>query len=96
MEGSAGMARAKRISKIRNPHLSNAIHESAVSLVYHKNKEFSEIFQRAVNRGKEQTQAFVIVGRRLIYHVFTIMKNKKPYRRRLPTGKGEGVSSTGT
>ena len=64
---------------------ANAIHESAVSLVFRRNKEFFDIFQKEVNRGKEPTQAYVIVGRRLLYHIFTIMKDKKPYRQKIPT-----------
>ena len=42
---------------------------------------------------KEPTQAYVIVGRRLLYHISTIMKNKKPYRQRIPTIEREGVTS---
>ncbi len=95
MEGSGGRDHAKGLSRIRNPHLANAIHESAISLVLHRNKEFFDIFQKEVKGGKEPTQAYVIVGRRVLYHVFTIMKNRKPYRQRLPRER-EGVSSTGT
>ncbi len=80
MVGSGGKDHTAGLSRIRNPHLANAVHESAVSLVFHRNKEFFDIFQREINRGKEPTQAYVIVGRRLLYHVFTIMKNRKPYR----------------
>ena len=94
MVGSGGKDHAKGLSRVRNPHLANAIHESAVSLVFRRNKEFFDIFQKEVNRGKEPTQAYVIVGRRLLYHVFTIMKNKKPYRRIIPAIEREGVTST--
>jgi hypothetical protein len=90
MVGSGGKDHAKGLSRVRNPHLANAIHESAVSLVFRRTKEFFDIFQKEVNRGKEPTQACVIVGRRLLYHVFTIMKNKKPYRQRMPTIERDG------
>lgn len=45
-----------------------------------------------IGKGKRPTQAYITVGRRLLYHVFTIMKNHKPYRERLPIEEGEGVS----
>ena len=96
MRGSGGKDRATGLSKARNPHLSNAVYESAVSLVNNKNKEFLEIFNREIGKGKKPTQAYITVGRRLLYHVFTIMKNHKPYRQRLPRGEREGVSSTGS
>ena len=96
MKGSGGRNRAIGLSKVRNPHLSNAIYECAVSLVRHGNEEFLDIFNREINKGKNNKQACVIVGRRLLYHIFTIMKNRKPYRQRLPGGEREGVSSTGS
>ena len=96
MKGSGGRNRAKGLSKVRNPHLSNAIYECAVSLVRHGNEEFLDIFNREINKGKNNKQAYVIVGRRLLYHIFTIMKNRKPYRQRLPRGEREGVSSNGS
>ena len=96
MRGSGGKDRATGLSKARNPHLSNAVYESAVSLVNNKNKEFLEIFNREIGKGKKPTQAYITVGRRLLYHIFTIMKNHKPYRQRLPRGEREGVSSIGS
>ena len=96
MRGSGGKDRATGLSKARNPHLSNAVYESAVSLVNSKNKEFLEIFNRKIGKGKKPTQAYITVGRRLLYHIFTIMKNHKPYRQRLPRGEREGVSSIGS
>lgn len=97
MSGSGGHNHATGLSKIRNPHLSNTVYECAVSLVNHKNREFLEIFNREINKGKGQTQAYTVVGRRLLYHIFTILKNKRPYRQRLPMTNGreaEGLSST--
>lgn len=93
--GSGGKVAATGVSKIRNPHLSNAVHESAVSLVMHRTPEFMEIFNREIRKGKKPTQAYIIVGKRLLYHVFSIMKNQKPYRERRPRG-GEGSVSSGT
>ncbi len=91
MTGSAGRNHATGLSKVRNPHLSSAVHQCSVSLVYQRNEEFLEIFNRELRKGKKKTQAYVIVGRRLLYHVYSIMKNQKPYRQRLPNmKKGEG------
>lgn len=72
-----------------------AAYESAVSLVNHRSKEFLDIFNREIGRGKKPVQAYKIVGKRLLYHFFSITKNHKPYRQRL-SGQWEGVRSTGT
>lgn len=53
-------------------------------------KSFFELFQREIIKRKEPTQALIIAGRRILYHMFTIMKNRKPYRQKLSSGKGEG------
>ncbi len=37
-------------------------------------------------KGKNPTQAYIVVGKRLLYHVYSIMRNKKPYRERRPVG----------
>ena len=95
MKGSGGKYYAAGSSKVRNPYLSNAAYESAVSLVNHRSREFLDIFNREIGRGKKPVQAYNIVGKRLLYRVFFIMKNHKPYRQRL-SGQGEGVSSTGS
>ena len=86
--GSAGKNYATGVTKIRNPHLSNAVYESSVSLVLHRTPEFYEIFNREIRKGKKIPQAYIVVGKRLLYHVFSIMKNHKPYRQRLPRGEG--------
>lgn len=88
MSGSGGKTRATGVSKIRNQHLSNAVYESAVSLVMHRSPEFMAIFNREIKKGKKPTQAYIVVGKRLLYHVYSIMKNHKPYRERMPKGKG--------
>jgi transposase len=46
--GSGGKSHAIGISKIRNPYLSNAVHECAVLVVTHKNEEFLGIFNREI------------------------------------------------
>ena len=86
--GSGGKINVTGVSKIRNPHLSNAVHESAVSLVLHRTPEFLEIFNREINKGKKKTQAYIVVGKRLLYHVHSIMKNNMPYRERIRNGNG--------
>ena len=86
--GSAGKKYATGVTKIRNPYLSDAVYESSVSLVMHRTPEFYEIFNREIRKGKKIPQAYIVVGKRLLYHVFSIMKNHKPYRQRLPRGEG--------
>ena len=95
MKGSGGKVTAVGVSKIRNCHLSNAAYESAVSPVKHRTPEFHDIFQREIRKGKKPTQAYIVVAKRLLYHVHSIMKNGKPYRERRPSG-GEGSVSSGT
>ncbi len=95
MTGSGGKSWAKGTSKIRNPHLSNSVYECAVSLVLHKNPEFLAVYQREIDKKKKPTQAYIVVGKRLLYHIYSIMKNRKPYRERMPRGR-DGNNSTGT
>ena len=94
ISGSGGKTNATGITRIRNPHLSHAVYESAVSLVKHRSPEFLEIFQREIRKGKKPTQAYIVVGKRLLYHVHSIMKNHKPYRERRPKGRGDISSGT--
>ncbi|MFG1519383.1 MAG: transposase [Thermoplasmataceae archaeon] len=95
--GSGGKSHAIGMSKIRNPYLSNAVHECAVSVVTHKNEEFLGIFNREIAKGKKPTQAYIVVGRKLLYHIYSIMRNRKPYRKRLSTMREEErKSSSGT
>ncbi|OWP56613.1 MAG: hypothetical protein B2I17_05925 [Thermoplasmatales archaeon B_DKE] len=95
MSGSGGKDHATGISTVRNAYLSNSAYESAKSLVYHKNEEFLMLYEREIQKGKKVKQAYIIVARRLLYHVYSIMKNRKPYRVRLPrTKEGEGDTST--
>ena len=94
MAGSGGKINARGVTRIRNPHLSNTVHESAVSLVAHRTPEFVDIFNREIKKGKKPTQAYIVVGKRLLYHIHSIMKNRKPYRERRPAG-GEGPASNG-
>ena len=97
MSGSGGKNQATRISRISNSYLSNSVYESARSLVNHKNEEFLKIYEREIEKGKKKKQAYIIVARRLLYHVYSMMKNEKPYRVRLPKREGgEGDTSTGT
>ena len=95
LTGSGGKVTAVGVSRVRTCHLSNTAYESAVSLVKHRTPEFHNIFQREIKKGKKPTQAYIVVAKRLLYHVYSIMKNGKPYRERRPTGR-EGSVSGGT
>lgn len=95
MTGSGGKSYARGLTKVRNEYLSNAVHESSIKLVRYQNREFLNLYLREVKKGKKPTQAYVVVGKRLLFHVFSIMKNGKPYRERM-TREGEGAVSGGT
>ena len=90
MSGSAGKNHATGISKISNSYLSNTVYESARCLVQHKNEEFLKIYEREIGNGKKMKQAYIVVARRLLYYVYSMMKNEKPYRIRLPNWEGRG------
>jgi hypothetical protein len=51
---------------------------------------------RHISRGiKKRKQAYLVVCRRLLYHIYAMIKNKKLYKKRLPdTKEGEGNTST--
>ena len=65
------------------------IYESARSLFHHKNEELLKIYEREIKKGKKK-QAYIVVARRLLYHIYSMMKNEKPYRIRFPNTKGGG------
>jgi transposase len=88
MTGSGGKDHATGLSKIRNSYLTNSVYESVKSLVNHRNEEFLMIYEREIKKGKKRKQAYIVVSRRLLYHTYSIMKNKKPSRVWLPNTKG--------
>jgi len=63
-----------RPSKIVNQHLRYIVSVCARSLASHS-EEFREIYYREKMKGKTDTQAYIIIGNRLLYHIFTILKN---------------------
>ena len=85
-----GKSYARGITKVRNSYLSNAAYESAVSMVAHRNEEFYNLFNRELEMKKSKTGAYVVVAKRLIFHVYSIMKNGKPYKERKPEKTGRG------
>lgn len=95
MTGGGGKTYARGLTRVRNRYLSRTVHESAIKLVRYQNREFLNLYLKETKKGKKPTQAYVVVGKRLLYHVFSIMKNGKPYRERIPRG-GEGSVSDGT
>ena len=64
--------------------------KSAASLVVHRNKEFYNLFTRELGKKKSKTEAYVVVAKRLLFHVHSIMKNRKPYKERKPGKAGRG------
>lgn len=95
MTGSSGKSYARGLTRVRNEYLSNAIHESSIKLVKYQNREFLNLYLREIKKGKKPTQAYVVVGKRLLFHVFSILKNGRPYRERIAR-EGEGTVSGGT
>ncbi len=77
------------MSKTSNPYLFATVSVVARSLVWNRSPEFFAIYEREIRKGKAKKMACMVVGKRLLYHVFSIMKNKKPYRQRMPNYGGE-------
>ncbi|WP_084795488.1 transposase, partial [Acidiplasma aeolicum] len=75
IESSGGKTHTKGITHVRNKYLSNAVYESAISLVMNKNKEFYDIFNREIGKKKSNVQAYIAVSKRLLFHIYSIMKN---------------------
>ena len=83
IEGSGSKTHSKGITHVRNKFLSNAVYESAISLVMNKNKEFYDIFNREIGKKKSNVQAYIAVSKRLLFHIYSIMKNHKPYKEKM-------------
>ncbi len=69
------------MTNIRNAYLADTVFESAVSLVKHMSGEFYELFLREKKKEKEDNASYIAVRKRLLYHTYSIMKNRKPYRK---------------
>ena len=82
MTGSGGKSYSKGVTHVRNKYLGNAVYESAVSLVMNKNGEFYNVFNREIGKKKSTVEAYIAVAKRLSFHVYSIMKNNKPYKER--------------
>ncbi len=94
MTGSGGKSYAKGFTEVMNRNLSRTVYESTIRLVRYQNREFLNLYLNEVKKDKKPTQAYVVVGKRLPYHVYSIMKNRKPYREQILRG-GEGSGSGG-
>ncbi len=93
IEGSGGKTHSKGITHVRNKFLSNAVYESAISLVMNKNKEFYDIFNREIGKKKSTVQAYIAVAKRLLFHIYSIMKNHKPYKEKMVGNYKRGYAS---
>ena len=78
-----------RHSSVSNHYLATAVSRSAVTLVLHNTREFKDVYDREMDKQKRVTQAYITVAKRLLYHIYSIAKNRKPYRERLPEKYGE-------
>ena len=92
IKGSGGRVTATGVTKVRNLYFSNTVYESSISLVAHRNHEFLSVFNREIRKRKKPTQAYIVVGKRLIHHIYSIMKNNRPYRANMPVNGAEKVS----
>ena len=86
---SAGHMNGSWSSKISNPYLSATASIAARSLVWSRSPEFHAIYEREIRKGKAKKMAYMVVGKRFLYHIYSIMKNGKPYRQRMPQNGGE-------
>lgn len=84
MNGSGGKERGKRVTKIRNSYLASTIYIASRSLVAHGSPEFKAVFDREISKGKHRKKAYTAVGNRLLDSIYSMLKNGKPYRERIP------------
>ncbi len=87
MKGSGGVAKGKRITRIRNAHLASTIYKASVSLVRSGNTEFRAVFDREISKGKSVKSAYTVVGNRFVDSIYSMLKNRKPYTERIPRWK---------
>ena len=83
IEGSGSKTHSRGITHIRNKYLSTAVYENAVSLVMNKNKEFYDILNREIGKKKSTVQAYIAVAKRLLSHIYSIMKSHKAYKEKM-------------
>lgn len=69
-----------------NHYLRGTVGKCAKSTVASRNSEFAAVFKHAKDSGKSDTEAYAVVNKRLLRHVYSIMKNSLPYRERMPRG----------
>ena len=74
---------SKGITYVRNKFPNNAVYESAVLLVMNKNKKFYGIFNRVIGKKKSNMQAYIAVAKMLLFNIYSIMKNYKPYKKKI-------------
>ena len=48
-----------------------------------KNKEFYDISNREIGKKKSNVQAYIAVSKRLLFRIYSIMKNHKPYKEKM-------------
>jgi transposase len=84
---SGGKEMGVRINKKSNRYLYNAVSSTAWCLVKHNVKEFKAAFDREIGKGKTEEQAYIIVGKRFIRRVYSISKNRLPYRELMPVNE---------
>ena len=76
-------------TSVSNHYLATAVSRYAVTLVLHNTREFKDVYDREMDKQKRVTQAYITVAKRLLYHIYSMAKNRKPYRERLPERYGE-------
>lgn len=81
LEHSFGESQRNYSSKLGNRELNKAFYSLALTQIRKEmNTIMHENYQKKIKEGRKKKQAMVYVERRLVNIVFTIMKNKTPYR----------------
>ncbi|MGE8080540.1 transposase [Peribacillus loiseleuriae] len=81
LEHSSGASQRNYSNKLGNRELNKAFYALALTKIRkNMNPIMYEYYQSKIKEGRKKRQAMVYVERRLVNIVFSIMKNKTPYR----------------
>lgn len=81
IEHSSGELQNRYSNKLGNRELNKAFYSLALTQIRQGiNPLMYEYYQKKIKEGRKKKQAMVYVARRLVSIVFSIMKNKTPYR----------------
>lgn len=68
-----------KISKKGNSRIRRALHMPALSVVTHKQKPFSDLFERTFEKNRIKMKGYVAVQKKLLLIIYTLWKNNEAF-----------------